>query len=130
MSSVSSESDIDASDSSSHVVKISHHGSRKRRKVSPSFEDQTHPQSSLPTPALSRIKAKKTGPLLKDSGEPDTVEAVVRGKSNSSFATLGVHPWLVASLAALSILDDASRQQLARCAGLIVGGHWAVRDLQ
>lgn len=106
------ESDLDASDSSSHV-KVSYDGSRKRRRLSPSLENHVHPQSSLPTSSLSRIKAKKTGLLLKDSGKPDSVQAVVQGKSSTSFATLGVHPWLVASLSALRIKHPTGIQKLA-----------------
>ncbi|EON63380.1 ATP-dependent RNA helicase DBP8 [Coniosporium apollinis CBS 100218] len=106
------ESDLDASDSSSHV-KVSYDGSRKRRRLSPSLENHVHPQSSLPTSSLSRIRAKKTGLLLKDSGEPDSVQAAVQGKSSTSFATLGVHPWLVASLSALRIKHPTGIQKAA-----------------
>ncbi|KAJ9637196.1 putative RNA helicase [Coniosporium tulheliwenetii] len=106
------DSDVDASDSSSHI-KVFRDGSRKRRRLSPSLEDQIHPQSSLPTSSLSRIKAKKTGLLLKDSGEPDSVQAVVQGKSSMSFATLGVDPWLVASLSALRIKHPTGIQKAA-----------------
>ena len=120
MSSASSESessesphrDLGDSDSSVHV-KVAQNGSRKRRRLSPPTGDYSQTQTSLPTSTLSRIKAKKNGLLHKDSGERDSVDAVLNGESNISFATLGVQPWLVTSLSALRIKRPTGIQRAA-----------------
>jgi selenophosphate synthetase-related protein len=41
-----------------------------------------------------------------------------------------IHEAPLVSLASLSNLDKALREQAARFGSPIVGGHWAVRDLQ
>ncbi|KAF2230970.1 ATP-dependent RNA helicase DBP8 [Viridothelium virens] len=52
---------------------------------------------------LSRVKAKQHGLLHQDAGGDDSVEAVIAGRETTSFATLGVAPWLVTSLTAMAI---------------------------
>ncbi|KAF2107419.1 hypothetical protein BDV96DRAFT_506222 [Lophiotrema nucula] len=74
-------------------------GSRKRRKVTPPEEEDNIPRQ--PAPAISRIKAKQTGQLIRRADD-DSVAAAVSAKETSTFADL-VSPWLVASLAAMEI---------------------------
>ncbi|TKA63093.1 ATP-dependent RNA helicase dbp8 [Cryomyces minteri] len=92
-----------ASESESHF-ELRQNGSRKRRKLSPvSLEDAEAlppPQRSLSTSTSSRIKTKKTQLLHKDLS---LVGSVINGQEKLSFATLGVQPWLVASLANMAI---------------------------
>ena len=55
------------------------------------------------TTTTSRGQAKRRGPLHPRGGGDDAVEAVIRGRETSSFAAIGVAPWLVASLSTMAI---------------------------
>ncbi|OCK96019.1 ATP-dependent RNA helicase-like protein dbp8 [Cenococcum geophilum 1.58] len=104
-----SDQESHSSQESSKSVSVSHipvdqDVSRKRRKLSPAASEE--PFDSLPyfpISSLSRIKAKKIGLLSQDSGKLDPVASVLVGQEKTSFASLGVAPWLVASLAAMEI---------------------------
>ncbi|KAF2183216.1 DEAD-domain-containing protein [Zopfia rhizophila CBS 207.26] len=77
-------------------------GSRKRRKLSPSPEElESNPK--IPFSTISRIQAKKTGLIPKQNAETDTVSAELNGKEKTSFASINVSPWLIASLSAMEI---------------------------
>lgn len=102
----SSHYDSDAS------IDLEQNGSRKRRKLSPASDSETEPTPrSIPTATLSRVKAKKTGLLLNDSGNQDSVASVLSGKERMSFADLSVSPWLVQSLAAMAITRPTGIQK-------------------
>ncbi|KAI9692311.1 MAG: putative RNA helicase [Bathelium mastoideum] len=69
-----------------------------------SLSDSSSGYESRPSVAtLSRVKAKKLGLLHQDAGGNDSVEAVIRGQGTTTFASIGVAPWLVASLSAMAI---------------------------
>ena len=67
---------------------------RKRR-----LSDSYSPSSTTP----SRVSAKKKDLFPRDAGVHGTVEAVVRDQDTVGFVTLGVAPWLVASLSTMAI---------------------------
>jgi ATP-dependent RNA helicase DDX49/DBP8 len=82
------------------------HGSRKRRKVSPAPQNDDDepavPIVSQPTRIKSRIKSKES------NIEKITIQAINSAvlapvDPQTSFAALGVKPWLVASLGAMAI---------------------------
>lgn len=93
-----------SSDSESDMgsdVEISEHqnGSRKRRKISPDVENPTVDRApKAPMATISRVQAKKTG-LVPDAG----TTAVLSGKEKTSFASINVAPWLIASLSSMEI---------------------------
>ena len=88
---------------------------RKRRKVSPRLSDPNLqlPKKAAESAGLSRVKLGKTQAV----DPPDSKIAkptVLNGKvvdSESSFASLEVSPWLLASLSALSVLRPTSIQR-------------------
>jgi ATP-dependent RNA helicase DDX49/DBP8 len=73
--------------------------SRKRRKLSPPREDLNKPISTRDEHTRSRIKKSINGELQKSSGGLLTQQVVAQ----SSFSSLGISPWIVASLAAMQI---------------------------
>lgn len=78
--------------------------SRKRRKFSTSPSDEqswTLPKSSVS--AESPVKIVGNNSSLMNTTVPLTIRAVEKYNRKNSFATLHVHPWLVASLAAMAI---------------------------
>lgn len=88
---------------------------RKRRRLSPrpSDSDLESPQETVEFTGLSRVKIGKPQaviPLDSKIAKP----TVLNGKvvdSESSFASLEVSPWLLASLSALSVLRPTSIQR-------------------
>jgi ATP-dependent RNA helicase DDX49/DBP8 len=72
---------------------ISEHqdGSRKRRKLAP------------PVATASRIKAKTTTPHSSLTKESSAADTSLNNEGPSGFASLGVTPWLSASLASMEI---------------------------
>ena len=90
--------------------------SRKRRKLSTHSESAEENENQIPEPALgsasrvpSRVRSSQTTEQLNIQ---DTI--VSNGKTvdaNSSFATLEVSPWLIASLAAMEILRPTAIQK-------------------
>lgn len=104
-----SDQESHSSQESNESVSVSHipvdqNVSRKRRKLSPAASEEPFDSLPLlPISSLSRIKAKKTGLFSQDSGKLDPVASVPVGQEKTSFASLNVAPWLVASLAAMEI---------------------------
>lgn len=104
------------SESSHSDAELSQHqvGGRKRRKLSPSNDDdddsdfQAAPVKPPPS-SLSRVQAKKNG-LVATPGV-NSASAVLSGKEKSSFASLNVAPWLVASLSSMEIKHPTKIQQ-------------------
>ena len=90
--------------------------SRKRRKLSTQSESADEVENRIPKPTLpsasrvtSRVKSSKT---TEQSNTQDTI--VSNGKivdAKSSFATLEVSPWLIASLAAMEVLRPTAIQK-------------------
>src|SRR5579871_906061 len=76
---------------------------RKRRKLSPNEHKRTKNDTKSTTATDSRIKAKKVGLPSKSITGSGSVDSVVQKRKNSTFAELGVHPWLVSSLSSLAI---------------------------
>ncbi|KAI9699621.1 MAG: putative RNA helicase [Bogoriella megaspora] len=76
-----------------------------KRKFPDSFSDleRREDEYRFSPSTISRVKAKKSGLLHHDTGVEDTVEKAIKGQGNSSFANLGVAPWLVASLSNMAI---------------------------
>lgn len=103
-------------------------GSRKRRKLSHSAsEDESGSETpAAPVQTLSRIKAKKTGLLTKDDGVPDSISAVLSGHETTSFASLNVSPWLIASLSAMAIKRPTGIQRSC-IPEILKGRDWYVR---
>lgn len=89
---------------------------KKRRKLSPKTDDRNIETVKNDTkPAMvtnSKIKAKKTGLLPSQSPKsPGSVDRVVQKRESSTFAELGVHPWLVSSLSSLAITRPTGIQK-------------------
>ena len=90
--------------------------SRKRRKLSTQSESADEVENRIPKPTLpsasrvtSRVKSSKT---TEQSNTQDTI--VSNGKivdAKSSFASLEVSPWLIASLAAMEVLRPTAIQK-------------------
>ncbi|ORY14886.1 hypothetical protein BCR34DRAFT_598798 [Clohesyomyces aquaticus] len=80
-------------------------GSRKRRKLSPSPVEDPKPDAatSLPNPTLSRVKIKRPEIMLAQASAQDTALTAVPGKEKTTFASINVAPWLIASLSAMEI---------------------------
>ena len=121
MSSHSSTSDISSSESSSS--RTSHDDlraetPRKRRKLSePESENSDKEVITVPVPeafasaSTSRIKPRKS---TENAVAPTPQTMISNGKTvdaTSSFATLGVSPWLIASLSAMAILRPTAIQK-------------------
>lgn len=90
---------------SDHDVQEFQESPRKRRKLSPPEAAARRARDEKEdSRTLSRIKAKKTGLQPSLSSKPsDSVDRVLRKAEKSTFADLGVDPWLVSSLSALAI---------------------------
>lgn len=107
----------DDSEFSSSDEEILEHqaGSRKRRRLSPTanddFDQFSEDQSAVSAPApvlpASTISRIKTKPQTNQNGNKSTAPIAQpvgnRGKDKSSFASIDVAPWLVASLASMEI---------------------------
>ncbi|KAF1938567.1 DEAD-domain-containing protein [Clathrospora elynae] len=83
-------------------------GARKRRRLSPSDNEESGSDSQpapkpLPAATISRIKAKQNGvqTAAKTSAAPQDV--ISSSTKALSFASINVAPWLVASLASMEI---------------------------
>ncbi|KAF1996505.1 ATP-dependent RNA helicase-like protein dbp8 [Amniculicola lignicola CBS 123094] len=108
----------DTSDSASDEELSEHQaGSRKRRKLSSSpteelgLDDEQESEeelesiapSSLPALTISRVQAKKPESVPKPKEVPESVAAVLSGDEKTTFASIEVAPWLIASLASMEI---------------------------
>ena len=85
---------------------------RKRRRLSPSSDDSDLQQHKSPV-EISRVKLRKTQSAVPADSRIEK-PTVLNGNvvdSESSFASLDVAPWLLASLSALSILRPTSIQR-------------------
>ena len=107
-----------ASDTESYYEEITTGSSSKRRRLSPHRSDDSEEDTPpLPAPAISRIKPRANGiptqsptglVLLKSNGNFDSSTLVAE---KTSFATLDVAPWLVASLSAMAIMKPTGIQK-------------------
>ena len=89
--------------------------SRKRRKLSPQSKASFDADIQSPVnPPTSRIKRRNPGVGMKDLGHlKETI--ISNGKvvdAKSSFATLNVAPWLIASLSAMAIYRPTAIQKV------------------
>jgi ATP-dependent RNA helicase DDX49/DBP8 len=82
-------------------------GSRKRRKTSPEQSDSELEPALKPTVAtLSRVKPAKAREVqqpISRVSDSKSSEIQLQGKEKTSFASINVAPWLVASLASMEI---------------------------
>lgn len=105
-------------------VKLAQNGSRKRRRLSPAadlnseseaeLEQPKRNQSAnpvLPTSTVSRIKARQNGPSQPEEDLPASIKEAIKGNEKTSFATIDVDPWLVASLANMAIKNPTGIQK-------------------
>ena len=101
-------------------VEVDHNGSRKRRRLSPTTgsDSDSEDASSKVLPALpapstaSRIKTKQsTSAAQQDEGVPASIIESQMGHEKTSFASLDVDPWLVASLANMAIKNPTGIQR-------------------
>jgi len=76
---------------------------RKRRKLSESSSDEQSRGKSIDVIATSRVGIVGNVSSAINKSLPPTVDAVKNSDGKIDFATLHVHPWLVASLAAMAI---------------------------
>ena len=118
---VTSRSSSGSASSDEGFVELYADVSRKRRKLSPSEDDERvksddnekQPSKQAIPALLSRIKSQKTA--LKPSGPPILEETIINnGKvvdAKSSFASIDVAPWLIASLAAMAIQRPTAIQK-------------------
>jgi ATP-dependent RNA helicase DDX49/DBP8 len=73
---------------------------RKKRRLTPPIDELPKLNGQKPVePTLSRIRAKKHGIQPSIIAPNDSVAVVIQGREKTSFASLNVKPWLVASLA-------------------------------
>lgn len=108
VSSAGSRSD----DSSSEHEEFPIEQPRKKRRFSPSDEDLSKTNSRRPIePNLSRIKSKKNGLQSGPSPISKSVNPVTVAREKTSFASLNVKPWLVASLANMAITRPTAIQK-------------------
>jgi ATP-dependent RNA helicase DDX49/DBP8 len=96
VSDTSSQSDHD-SESASDSDSLDSYASRKRRKVSPTVDEPLVPVSSVP----SRIKSKIQSNAVNNQTHNGAILAPI--DPQTTFASLTVKPWLVASLHAMAI---------------------------
>ncbi|KAK5122269.1 putative RNA helicase [Meristemomyces frigidus] len=95
--------DADSSDASSQDSNAS------PRAASPSISEHDEPRFALDTSTTSRIKAKQDGlaiaksPSKADDGLPASIQSSIDTADASTFATLGIDPWLSASLRHMAI---------------------------
>jgi len=88
--------------------------SRKRQKLSsPGSDGSDGLPTKIPTLSTSRIKSRVK--QAQGNGPPEIEESIIsNGKvvdAKSSFASLDVAPWLIASLAAMEILRPTAIQE-------------------
>ena len=101
-SDISSTQDPDLPTLPDYVV-FNTNSSRKRRKLSESSSDEQSRVKSIDVVVKSRVGiVGHVSSAINDSA-PATVDAVKNSNGKINFATLHVHPWLVASLAAMAI---------------------------
>ncbi|GAB7353078.1 hypothetical protein MBLNU459_g3624t2 [Dothideomycetes sp. NU459] len=106
------------------IEKIEQNGSRKRRRLSPTdqsdseSEEDAEPSKKiqpapavLPTSTISRIKAKQNGSAQREDHLPASIRAAIKGNEKTSFATINVDPWLVASLGNMAIKHPTGIQK-------------------
>jgi ATP-dependent RNA helicase DDX49/DBP8 len=111
------------SEPSESDVELSNHqnGSRKRRRLAAEDGAESEPdttsesasdQESVPEPAattsapisaVSRVKVKPTGPIPGPTTVNDSVPTPLGSSDKTSFASINVAPWLIASLSSLEI---------------------------
>lgn len=126
-----SSSDSEASQAS-HVSDQEYDSDRpqKRRRLSPAIDqDDDFKPAPLQTSTVSRIKAKKAGnehakkaevaPVVDDAA-PASITAATDANEDATFATLGLDPWLIASLANMAI-KRPTRIQKASIPEIIAG---------
>lgn len=125
-----SDSDSEHSLSSSsekpiQSVKVAQNGSRKRRRLSPAVELDSESEAGLdqppkvqpanpvlPASAVSRIKAKQSGLSSQPEDDiPASIREAIKGNEQTSFATIDVDSWLVASLANMAIKHPTGIQK-------------------
>jgi len=108
---------------SSSRVDVEENGSRKRRRLSPSgdadseSEPEEKPRALLPTATISRIKAKQnlkqnvTSKTTEHDDLPAAIRESIKGHENTSFSSINVDSWLVASLANMAIKNPTGIQR-------------------
>ncbi|KAF2712881.1 ATP-dependent RNA helicase DBP8 [Pleomassaria siparia CBS 279.74] len=87
--------------SSDEEISDEQKGSRKRRKLSLEKEPGKNVLAISSVPALSRIQAKKTEGSV--SNAPKAAVPVLDVQEKSTFASIDVAPWLIASLSSMEI---------------------------
>lgn len=97
-------------------------GSRKRRKLSPQGEDSEEDESRRPIPSLPMMTISRINPRVNGTATHGSTGLIPpKSKGNfddstliaekTSFATLDVAPWLVASLSAMAITKPTGIQK-------------------
>lgn len=112
------------SEKSVESVKLAQNGSRKRRRLSPAANLDSESEAELeqpkrvqpanpvlPTSTVSRIKARQNGPSQPEEDIPASIKEAIKGNEKTSFATIDVDPWLVASLANMAIKNPTGIQK-------------------
>ena len=87
----------------------------KRRKLSPRSEGSSNTEAQrAPSPPVSRIKRRASGVGAKGLGllKETIISNGVVVDAKSSFATLNVAPWLIASLSAMAIYRPTAIQKV------------------
>lgn len=107
-------SDYSTSGASDEEIIDAQNGSRKRRRLSPSNNDDSEPEvvpvTQAPVSTISRIKAKTQSatPVTKQNLGP---VATSSSQDKISFASIDVAPWLVASLSSMEIKKPTGIQK-------------------
>lgn len=101
---------------SDHELEDFEESPRKRRKLSPPADAakgaRNEESRASADDMQTRVKAKKTGLIpSRTSKTSDSVDRVIQKREKSTFADLGVHPWLVSSLSALAITRPTGIQK-------------------
>jgi ATP-dependent RNA helicase DDX49/DBP8 len=100
-----------SSNTSDEELSDHQNGSRKRRRLSRDGDDDDDdvpaPKPSVST--ISRVKAKRSSLIPKPSS--DTASPVVSGSEQTSFASINVAPWLIASLSSMQIKHPTGIQR-------------------
>lgn len=93
--------------SSSDEGSFDQSGSRKRRRLSP-----VRDPASQPLATTSRVKAKQPGPPSRTpNGYKAPANPDIAASEKTSFASINVAPWLIASLAAMEIKKPTGIQK-------------------
>lgn len=101
--------DYSSSRESDEEIMEAQMGSRKRRKTSPELSDSESESEPAPKPiaaTLSRVGPAKVGKVQQSISRipgSKSSETQSQGKDKTSFASINVAPWLVASLASMEI---------------------------